>query len=349
MKQLQDFIYLDKHKILDAIDAQPGQLRLNFADEMAWDITPAWAEGLQNIVLAGMGGSALAADVLRNWLSSRLTVPFEVVRGYSLPSYVDQRSLVIISSYSGNTEETLAALDAAKKRAARIVIMTAGGELLEIAHKSDYMLLKLPQVTQPRLGVLAGLRALTCLIEDCGFAPATDLRRELEDVADWLDVAKSALNLDRIEGENKAWEIAQKIAGKLVIIEGTQMLRAATYKWKININENSKQLAWCNVFPELNHNEMQGWLFPDDKLLALVTLSSSFDNPRVLKRMAVMKSTLKTHGYDPIEVQAEGELPLQHLLWTILLGDYVSAYVGLLNGIDPTPVDIVEDFKRELG
>ncbi len=349
MKTLDDLLNQDKHDILTAVDMQPGHLRLNFADSMAQDVTPEWGQGLQQVVLAGMGGSALAADVVRNWLGDRLQVPFEITRHYSLPGYVGPHTLVIVSSYSGNTEETLAVLEDAKRRSARIVIMTAGGKLLEIAERDKYITLQLPQVSQPRLSVLAGVKALACLLEDAGLSAGVDLRRELLNVADWLDVEKSAFNRDNTEGENLALELAEQLIGKPVVVYGGMSLRAATYKWKIDINENAKQLAWCNVYPELNHNEMQGWVFPEQKPVTSVLLRSSFDHERIAKRMDVMQDVLKDNGFAPISIEARGTTPLQQLLWTILLGDYVSSYLGMMNEIDPTPVELVEDFKQKLG
>ncbi|MCC7543675.1 bifunctional phosphoglucose/phosphomannose isomerase [bacterium] len=349
MKNLDSLLAHDKHNILGAVDAQPAHLRLNFADSMDQDITPSWGQGLQHIALAGMGGSALAADMARNWLASRLKVPFEIVRGYNLPEYVEAHSLVILSSYSGNTEETLAAYEDAKKRSARIVVMTAGGELLKRAEEAGHMLLKLPEVSQPRLSVFAGLKALACLLEDAGLTEGTDLRRELLDVADWLDIQKSQFNQDDVDGKNLALDIAEQLVGKPVVIYGGMALRSAIYKWKIDINENAKQQAWCNAFPELNHNEMQGWLFSSEKTVTGVVLRSSLEHERILKRIDVMAEVLKGHGYEPIVVEAQGTTPLQQLLWTILLGDYMSSYLGMMNEIDPTPVELVEVFKKKLG
>ncbi len=349
MKQFADLPKLDKSHIFDAIDAQPDQLRLQFADSMGDDVTPEWGQGLSSIVLAGMGGSALAADGIKNWLGSDLTVPFEIVRSYTLPGYVGPATLTILSSYSGDTEETLAALEAAEKRSARIVIMTAGGQLLERAQAKGYLTLKLPQVSQPRFAVMAGMRALACLLGDAGLAGERDLRRELQDAADWLDTAKFPLGLDNIAGEdNPAKKLALALQDKPVVIYGGQALRAAIYKWKIDINENAKQLAWCNVFPELNHNEFQGWIFPKEKALATVQLESSFENPRIKKRLEITHKLLREHGYRPEVIVAEGDTPLRQMLWMIMLGDYVSSYLGILNGIDPTPVDMVQDFKKEL-
>ena len=349
MKDFTDLIQLDQHNIFHAIDAQPAHLRLNFADSMAQDVTPSWGEGIENFAVAGMGGSALAADIMRNWLSSRLAVPMEIVRGYDVPEYVGVKTIFVASSYSGNTEETLSALAQAEKRSARIVVMAAGGKLLEIARNKGYLTLELPQVSQPRLSVFAGLKALTCLVSDLGWVGEYDVRRELLETSDWLNLVKANVNLDNVKGKNVAQELAEYLHGQAAVIYAGPTLRSAAYKWKIDINENAKQLAFCNTYPELNHNEYQGWLFPEQKALASIQLESSLDNARVQKRFEVTRQTLKAHGFVPKAVQAEGKTMIQQILWTILLGDYVSAYLALLNGVDPTPVELVETFKKKLG
>jgi glucose/mannose-6-phosphate isomerase len=349
MKDIAHLKTLDKHHIFDAVDAQPAHLRLNFADSMTDDITPDWGEGLENVVVAGMGGSALAADIAKNWLSSRLARPLEIVRGYDVPEYVGPNTLFVASSYSGNTEETLSAIEQAQKRSARIVVMAAGGKLLEIARAKRYFTLELPQVSQPRLSVFAGLKALTCVFSDLGWIGDLDVRRELLDAANWLDVEKSKLSLDNLEEDNLALTLARHMHGAPAVVYAGPSLRAAAYKWKIDINENAKQLAFCNVYPELNHNEYQGWLFPEKKPMKSVQLQSSLDNERVQKRFEITREILDSHGFEPIVVNAEGRTHIQQLLWTILLGDYVSAYMGILNGIDPTPVALVEELKKKLG
>ncbi|MCC7288913.1 bifunctional phosphoglucose/phosphomannose isomerase [bacterium] len=340
---------LDKHHIFDAIDAQPGQLTLNFADSMRDDIIPKMGEGLRSVVMAGMGGSALAGNILRNWLYGRMSVPFEVVRGYDLPAYVGPSSLVIVSSHSGNTEESLSALDKAEKLNTQIVIMTAGGKLAEIAKQKGYLLLELPAEGQPRLNVFAGLKALACLLGDLGLVGEVDVRRELIEVANWLEVQKSTMSLDNDSEDNLARQIAGKLHGKVGLVYAGPALGSAAYKWKIDINENAKQLAFYNTYSELNHNEYQGWVFPKAKHVQAIQLESNLDNERIQKRMVITRTILGEHGFDPIRVSAVGDTPLQQLLYTILLGDYVSAYLGILNGIDPTPVEMVEKLKKELG
>lgn len=339
---------LDKSKIFDAIDAQPSHLRLNFADEMSQAVTPQWGVGIRNIVIAGMGGSALGGEIVKNWLGHRLSVPLVLTKGYHLPGFVDEHSLVIVSSYSGNTEETLASLDQAEKLNAQIVVMTAGGKLLELAQQKKYLTLKLPRVSQPRFSVLAATRALGCLLGDMSLAGEIDLRRELLEAADFLDQEKSHWSLDRTR-DNQARDIALKLKNLTIIVYAGPALTSSAYKWKININENAKQMAFINAFPELNHNEYQGWIFPKLKQVQAICLQSSFDFNRVKKRMKVSREILSRYGYEPINVEARGQTLIEQLLWTIMLGDYVSSYLGILNGIDPTPVELVEQLKKKLG
>lgn len=339
---------LDKHHIFDTIGAQPDQLLANYGDEMQFDLTEAEGRGITSIVVTGMGGSALAANVLRNWLYDRIKVPFEIVRGSVMPGYVDNHSLVIVSSYSGNTEETLAALEDAEKRNAAIIILTNGGKLMDIARSKNYNILKLPQSSQPRFAVLAGLKALACTLADLQLAEGVDLRRELIDAAAFLNEIKFSMCPDN-EDDNEARKTARNLRGKPVIVYGTPVSGTAAYKWKIDINENAKQLAWYDVYSELDHNEFQGWLFPEQKDLAAIQITTDFDSPQISKRVEVTTRILNDYGFKPIAIHAKGATPLQQLLHLVLMGDYVSAYLGLMNGIDPTPVELVEKLKKELG
>lgn len=348
MISISDIEKLDKDKIFDAIGSQPDQLRRNYADSMRYDIVSTDGKGIKNIVFGGMGGSALSANILKNWLYGHLELPFEVCRGYSLPAYVGPSTLVIISSYSGNTEEALSCYKQALGQGAKIVVLSAGGQLGELASKNNQTLLDLPKGFQPRLAVLAGLKALACLLEDMGLVSTTDLRGQLINVADFLDKMKFQLSPDN-DQDNLAMQIAEKISGKIGVVYAGSVLGSAAYKWKIDINENGKQLFFYNTYPELNHNEFQGWMFPTNKDLVAVQLQSKLDNQQMQKRMDTTTQILKDHGFEPIIVQAQGETRIEQLLYTILLGDYVSAYVGLLNGVNPTPVELVEKLKKELG
>jgi len=218
---------------------------------------------------------------------------------------------------------------------------------MEFAKQREHILLELPENFQPRLAVFASLKALACLFEDMRLVSTTDLRGQLINVSDYPNKIKFDMSPDN-EEDNTAMNIAKKIAGKVAVIYAGSMLGSAAYKWKIDINENSKQMAFYNTFPELSHNEFQGWLFPHKKDVVTIQLESNFENKQMQKRMDVTKKLLKDHGFDPIIVNAQGETKIAPLLSAILLGDYVSAYAGILNGINPTPVELVEKLKKEL-
>lgn len=348
MIQLNKIQELDKNKIFEMIGAQPDQLRRNFADSMRDDITDEDGVGITSIVLAGMGGSALAANIIKNWLYDNLMVPFEVVRGYNLPDYIGPDTLVVISSYSGNTEEALSCYRQAVGGSSRIVIMAAGGELVKLARQHNHMVLELPDGFQPRLAVMAGFKALACLFEDMKLVATTDLRGQLINVAGFLDNVKFAMSPDNQTEDNFAMQVAEKAAGKVVVIYAASTLGSAAYKWKINLNENGKQMAFYNTYPELSHNEFQGWMLPKEKDIVAIQLESSLEDGQIQKRMQTTERILQDYGFDPIKVQAQGSTHIEQLLSTILLGDYVSAYVGILNGIDPTPVGLIERLKTEL-
>lgn len=303
------------------------------------------ADGINSIVLAGMGGSALAAEFVKSWLTDRLPLPFEIVRGYDLPDHVGKNTLCILSSYSGNTEETLNCLAQAKKRAAAIVVMAAGGKLAEQAN--DYSYLEIPSGCQPRLTVLYGAKALASLFEQMGLIDG--ITDELNAASDWLESEVSAFVANIDETHNPAKQIAKQLTGHPVIVYGGPTLEMVAMKWKIDINENAKQLAFWNRLPEFNHNEFIGWYHPKDSGLKVVELVSSLDNDRIAQRFEVSNRLLSGKMPTPIMVEARGETRLQQMLWTLLLGDHVSVYLAILNQIDPIPVKLIEKLKKELG
>lgn len=329
----------DRSNGLAMIAGQADQLRHQFELD-APDIT-----GVTNIVLAGMGGSALAGEFIKALLGDKLTLPFEIARGYDLPGYVDEKSLVIISSYSGNTEETLSAFEQAKQRNAAIVVLTSGGKLAK--EGATYGFALVPSGLQPRLGVLYGVKALATLFEACGLVD--DLLDELETHAEWLleEVSSFMANVD--EADNIAKQVAKRLVGHPVVVYAGPTLAFPAMKWKIDINENSKNVAFWNQLPEFNHNEFNGWSHPSKTGLAVVELHSSLDNARIAKRFEVTNKLLSGSMPAPIVVEAHGETKLQQMLWTLLLGDFVSAYLAFLNEIDPIPVELIERLKKDLG
>lgn len=298
-----------------------------------------------NIVYAGMGGSALAAQISLTWPGYNL--PFEIVRNYDLPAYVGEKTFVIISSYSGNTEETLSALEQAASKGAPIAIITSGGKLADIAREKGYPLAVLPTGLQPRHAVFYNLKALVQLLQQAGLFVRD--AGELNQAADFLQTKVQSWLPTVPTSNNVAKQIAQECIGKSIVMYGGPLLYPAAYKWKISFNENAKQIAWVNQFPEFNHNEFLGWTKqPVSKPYTVIDLRSNFEHPQVQKRFEVSERLLSGMRPAPIVVQAEGETLLEQLLWTINLGDFVTLYVAVLNGLNPTPVELIEKFKREL-
>jgi glucose/mannose-6-phosphate isomerase len=331
----------DAQDALGVAQKEPEQLRYNFVDSsITWPV-----KQFKNIVFAGMGGSALAGSVAMSWPG--FTVPFEVVRDYHIPTYVSDETLVIVSSYSGNTEETLNAFTEAKSKNAYIVVISSGGKLVEMAHQENIPTLILPAVSQPRYAVFYGLKATLTITDGLGITvgKAEDLSNSQQFITDaskdWLSTVPTAQNL--------AKQIAQECVGKSVVIYAGPKLFPAAYKWKIGFNENAKQIAWCNQLPEFNHNEFLGWTKqPTNKPYTVIDLRSNLENPRTQKRFLVTAKLLSGLRPDPIVVETVGEKLVEQLIWSITLGDFVSIYTALLNGLNPTPVDMIEKFKQEL-
>lgn len=303
--------------------------------------------GIHNVVYAAMGGSALAASLIHTW--PMLPIPFEVVRDYTLPQYVDKNTLVVVSSYSGNTEETLSALEDAETRGAQIAVIAGGGKLKQYAEEKKYLLALLPKVDQPRYAVLYNYRALLDILAIANVIKEEDFKEELEHVASDLTRKAITWGPDVMIADNPAKQIAQELMGKSVVIYGGPKMAPAAYKWKISINENAKQIAWTNQLPEFNHNEFIGWSKqPVEKPYVIVDLRSDLEHPRVQKRFEITERLLSGMRPSPIVVNVEGDTILEQLLWAINFGDFVSLYLALLNGLNPSPVDLVENFKKAM-
>lgn len=342
---LDDLKYIhekDAEDALGIVAKQGDQLRWNC--ELKGNTT--FGE-IQNVVFAGMGGSALAALLFETWPG--VNVPFEVVRNYDLPQYVGPKTLVIASSYSGNTEETLSALEEAEAEGAQIAVITGGGKLQEVAEAKNYALAVLPKAEQPRYAVLYNSKALLTILETAGLLKADNVTTVVAAAADFIDQSVQAWLPTMPTAQNAAKQLAQELMGKSVVIYAGPKLFPAAYKWKISCNENAKHVAWVNQFPEFNHNEFIGWSKqPVDKPYAVVDLRSPLEHPRVQKRFEVTERLLSGMRPAPHVVEAEGKDILEQLLWASALGDFVTIYLALLSGIDPAPVTLVENFKKAL-
>jgi glucose/mannose-6-phosphate isomerase len=298
---------------------------------------------IENIVLAGMGGSAFPGIFLQSFPG--VLKPFEIVRNYEVPPYVNGSTLFISSSYSGNTEETLAALADAETKGAQIAVVAAGGKLAAIAEEKNYPLFTIPGGIQPRMSSFYFLAAFVQLFEPLGLVPAGSAK-QLHDVGDWLKDQTTDWKAEVPTDRNPAKQLALELIGKSVVVYAGPKLFPAANKLKICMNENAKNVAWVNQYPEFNHNEFIGWSsHPVEKPYAVVEIRSNLEHERIQKRFEISERLLSGKRPAPEVITPKGETVLQQLLWASNYADYVSLYVALCNGLNPTPVELVEKLK----
>lgn len=340
---LDDLKYIHEKDVQDALgvaEKQWQQLQYTYTVDLSR------YHDISNIILAGMGGSSLPAVFLRSWPGTN--VPLEIVRDYELPKYVNGRTLFISSSYSGNTEETLAALEAAEAKGAQVVVVAAGGKLAARAEQAGYPLFTIPSGIQPRMSSFYFLAAFMQLLEPLGLVEQGS-SKQLADASNWLKDQITDYRADVSTPKNAAKQLALELIGKSVVVYSGPKLFPVANKFKICLNENAKTVAWVNQYPEFNHNEFIGWSsHPIDKPYAIVDIRSSLEHPRVQKRFEVTERLLSGKRPAPEVIVPKGETLIQQLLWTSNFADYTSIYVALLNGVNPTPVDLVEKFKVSL-
>ncbi len=302
---------------------------------------------IRSVVYSGMGGSSLQAELARTFPTLR--VPFVISKDYSIPAFVDEHTLFFASSYSGNTEETLSSLEKARQCGAQIIIVAGGGKLLEEAKAHGDTFVVLPKAVQPRMAVFYGYRALLELLVAAKLCDAS----VLDTVAATVEGLKRAISQwtpDQPTATNPAKQLALQLVGKTPIVYAGPLMAPAAYKWKISFNESSKNTAWMGVLSEFDHNEFIGWSsHPIEKPFAVVDLISDMEHPRILERFEIGDRLLSGMRPKAIRVEAKGETAIEQLLYLVLFGDFVSLYLGLLNGVDPSPVELVERLKKELG
>ena len=340
---LDDLKYIHERDAQDALGAAEKQYeQLTYQFETATsDFKP------ENIVFGAMGGSALAAAMSMTWPG--YTVPFEIVRGYDIPQYVSDKTLFIAASYSGNTEETLSALAQAEAKGAHVMVIAGGGKLAEIAEQKGYPLALLPKLAVARYTTLLNLRAILTLLADSGVLAQQNSLDTLASHADMLRRAVAVWRPDVTTRDNPAKQSAQELMGRSVVVSGGPLLAAAAYKWKIRANENAKQVAWVGQLPEFSHNEFSGWSKqPVEKPYAVVDLRSSLEHPQIQKRFELTERLLSGMRPAPVVVTPEGGTVLEQLMWTMALGDFVGIYLGLLGGVNPTPLELVDTLKAAL-
>lgn len=302
----------------------------------------------KNIVIAGMGGSALAADMVRVLTAGWLHLPLEVVKGYDLPGFVGEETLVIAVSHSGNTEETLSCYQQALDKKSCLAVMSTGGELIKRANNDNITYAQIPAGTQPRMSTIYHLRGLLKLLHNFWVIDG-DLYNQVADSADWLEGEISHWTPAMPEANNLAKQIAKMTIGKTLVIFGGELTWPLAYKWKISWNESAKNLSFSNKYPEFNHNEFIGWSsHPVEKPFTVFDIRSNLERARIRERMELSDRLLSGKRPKAHVLELQGRTLMQQLLWGLVLADAASIYTAILNGVNPGPVHLIEKLKAEL-
>jgi glucose/mannose-6-phosphate isomerase len=319
------------------VEGFPKQLQE--ALDIAHSATLTQKNNIQNIVVTGLGGSGIGGTILSELVQTECTVPITVNKDYFLPEFVNANSLVIISSYSGNTEETLSAMKQAIAKKAQIVCVTSGGKVLEIAKQHQYDTIVIPGGHPPRSCIGYSLIQLLKIVQFNGFVK-TDL---LKQVADSITL----LNKENTNIKEEATTISKLLVGKIPVIYSLGSCEGVAVRFRQQINENSKMLCWHHTFPEMNHNELVGWVEKNDNL-AVVTFRTSYDFERTIKRYDVCKPLFTKYSASVTDIKAKGNSKLEQFMYLIHIGDWISCYIADIKNIDAIEVDVITNLKNEL-
>ncbi len=304
----------------------------------------------REMIVTGLGGSAIGGDILRSVTGPQLRIPLIVNRDYILPGYVNVSTLVVACSYSGNTEETLSAYQQARGAGASIVCITSGGKLEALAKSDAVPVLHLPGGLPPRAALGHSLFTLIAAMQAMKIIP--DMTEFMSETVELLRRLKGQYGTGNPEGSNPAKSLARSLSGKIVAIYGSNaIMDAAAFRWRSQIAENAKNLAFHHVLPEMNHNELVGWLHPEDVLrhVGVVLLRDKEDHPQIQRRFDLTRELIADRAGAVHEVWSEGNSLLARVMSSIYLGDFVSLYLAYLNNVDPTPVQVIDYFKSRLG
>ena len=322
----------DPSGMLDDVLAQPHQY-----EDALWRTESAnipRREYERGVVICGMGGSAIGADLAAAAIGTRATAPIATIRGYELPDWAARDTLVVCASYSGNTEETLSCFEQAGRMGAPRVVVTTGGKLAEGARAAgDVPVIGIPSGMQPRAAVVYGtVTSLLCAELAGASAP---LRGEIDEAA--------AVARQIVDDHDEARRIAESIRDRIPVVYGGPLTTAAARRWRGQFNENAKIPAFFGDLPEAHHNEVVGWHHSDGKLVALL-----LEDAGIQRRFDVTEEVMRDAGVDAMRVKPRGESRLAQLMSLVLLGDLASVHLAIGNGTDPTPVEEIESLKQRL-
>jgi glucose/mannose-6-phosphate isomerase len=350
LDDLDYFKQLDTLNMLGEIDNLPDQLSSAYQLGLRHEL-PEWTDSrFHQVVVAGMGGSAIGADLLASYCAPIVPIPVFVQRDYGLPFFArGAETLVICSSHSGNTEETLDAFEAARQAQCRIVVVSTGGELARRARENDIPVWTFEHSGQPRAAVGFSFGLLLAMFQRLGLIP--DQKETLEAAVAAMKRSQPRLQPHVPAVKNPAKRYAGQLMGRWVTVVGSGLLTTVARRWKGQINEVAKAGANFEFIPEADHNTLAGTMHPQEVLnphTMTLFLRAPSDHPRNRKRLDLTKEAYMLEGMNTDFVDARGDTPLAHMWTLILFGDYVAYYLAMGYGVDPTPIKALVDFKKSM-
>lgn len=348
LDDLVRFKQLDTLDMLGEIDNLPDQFNFAYQSGLINPL-PDWKD-LRQVVIAGMGGSAIGADLLAAYTASLAPIPVFVHRDYSLPLFAHgTETLVICSSHSGNTEETLDAFEATRKAGCRVIAVCTGGELAKRAKENEVPFWTFEHAGQPRAAVGFSFGLLLAMFQRLGLVP--DQAEVVEEAVASMKRAQVHLKADVPAAKNPAKRYAGQLMGRWVTVMGSGLMAPVARRWKGQLNEVAKAGANFEFLPEADHNTLAGTINPQETLNAhtmTMFLTSSYDHPRNRLRSDLTRKAFMLEGLNTDFIEARGNSPLAHMWTTILFGDYMAYYLAMGYGVDPTPVQMLVEFKRAM-
>jgi glucose/mannose-6-phosphate isomerase len=346
LDDLVRFKQLDTLNILGEIDNLPDQLGYAYQLGLKHQL-PDWRD-FRQAVIAGVGSSAIGADLLASYCASLSPIPVSVRRDYDLPLFArGAETLVICSSHSGDTEETLSAFEAARKAKCRIIVVTTGGELAKRARENNIPVWNFEHKGQPRSAIGFSFGLLLAMFQRLGFIP--DQKEAVDDAVASMKRSQGYLKADVIAAKNPAKRYAGQLMGRWVTIMGSDLMAPVARRWKGQLNEIAKAGANFDFLPEADHNTLAGTTNHQETLNAhtiTLFLRADSDHPRNRLRSDMTRQAFMLEGMNTDHVDARGNTPLAQIWTTILFGDYMAYYLAMAYGVDPTPTYAIDDFKR---
>lgn len=338
----------DPHGMFGHIAGLADQCLAAWRNAESFELPEAFRQ-VRQVVIAGMGGSAIGGALFASLAAPGGRVPIHVVRDYTLPAFVDgPDTLVIASSYSGNTEETIAAFSQARERGCRLMAIASGGRIADMAQAFGAPRFHITYESQPRAALGYSFAPLIAFGSRLGWLD--DQAAHLQEAADVMRAWNEELKLESPIVRNLAKRMAGQLMGRFAIIYGAGYFAEVARRWKGQVNENGKQFAAFEVLPEANHNALLGSFQPEDMpgRLKIIFLTGSSDHPRNTARVQATREILMLQGCDTDVIVARGASPLAQMLSLIQLGDWISGYLGVLNGIDPSDTELLLSFKQRM-